>query len=199
MPFKTFTCLHCKVESGWTSLDCPECGKAVTDDFYEGTSMNTYTFHHETNGLAVAAGTDIPARHLVETSPAYLQSIFDFRNFGEHVELDCGRDEKTNWNHMALPWFFDDQRALLLGKGLLFNHSFEPNCSYWFREDKETGRYFMDFFTLRDVRENEELTISYGNQIWWPPYTREAWEREKRIKDKRIRLEAEEEAQKKAR
>jgi len=50
---------------------------------------------------------------------------------------------------------------LLLGYGMLYNHSSEANCEYV----QEAPRVIM-FQTLRAVEPGEELFIDYGEE-WW--------------------------------
>ena len=56
----------------------------------------------------------------------------------------------------ALTWV-----GLLLGYGMLYNHSYEANCEY-----VQEGPRVITFVTLRDVEAGEELTIDYGEE-WW--------------------------------
>ncbi len=53
----------------------------------------------------------------------------------------------------------DEQAALALGFGSLYNHSFDPNASYEFREDDGV----IEYLALRDIDAGEELTINYNN------------------------------------
>ena len=55
----------------------------------------------------------------------------------------------------------EDDVILLLGYGMLYNHSSEPNCEYI----QEAPRVIM-FQTLRAVEPGEELFIDYGEE-WW--------------------------------
>jgi hypothetical protein len=50
---------------------------------------------------------------------------------------------------------------LVLGLGMLFNHSPDPNLEY-VQDDAST----IVFQTVRKVRRGEELTIDYGDE-WW--------------------------------
>jgi hypothetical protein len=50
---------------------------------------------------------------------------------------------------------------LLLGFGMLYNHSAEPNLDYVQYEPR-----VITFVAARDVRAGEELTIDYGAD-WW--------------------------------
>lgn len=50
---------------------------------------------------------------------------------------------------------------LVLGYGMLYNHSFEPNAEYV--EDEEG---WIAFVATRPVEAGDELTIDYGAE-WW--------------------------------
>jgi uncharacterized protein len=50
---------------------------------------------------------------------------------------------------------------LVLGYGMLYNHSPEPNVEY-VQEDPST----IDYLALRPIEAGEELTIDYGAE-WW--------------------------------
>lgn len=58
--------------------------------------------------------------------------------------------------------------AICLGFGSLYNHSYDPNCYYTKRIDEEQ----MDFYTLRDITEGEELTVNYNGV---PSDTKTLW------------------------
>jgi len=51
---------------------------------------------------------------------------------------------------------------LVLGHGMLYNHSPNPNVEYVEGDEPST----ITFRALRDVRPGEELTIDYGEE-WW--------------------------------
>ena len=55
----------------------------------------------------------------------------------------------------------EDEVILLLGYGMLYNHSYEANCEYI-----QEGPRVITFVTLRPSRPGEELTIDYGEE-WW--------------------------------
>jgi uncharacterized protein len=55
----------------------------------------------------------------------------------------------------------DDDVLLVLGYGMLYNHSENPNVEY-VQDDPST----MRFLALRTVRPGDELTIDYGEE-WW--------------------------------
>jgi uncharacterized protein len=48
--------------------------------------------------------------------------------------------------------------AILLGYGMLFNHSYTPNATYEINFDNET----FDFFAYKDISAGEEILINYN-------------------------------------
>jgi hypothetical protein len=61
----------------------------------------------------------------------------------------------------------EDEVLLLLGYGMLYNHSDEPNCEYVQEEPR-----VITFVTIRPVKAGDELTIDYGEE-WWSTRNRE--------------------------
>jgi hypothetical protein len=61
----------------------------------------------------------------------------------------------------------DDEVLLLLGYGMLYNHSDEPNCEYVQEEPR-----VITFVATRPVEPGDELTIDYGEE-WWSTRNRE--------------------------
>lgn len=51
--------------------------------------------------------------------------------------------------------------AILLGYGMLFNHSYTPNADYEINFDNQT----FDFFAHKDVKAGEELFINYNGEV----------------------------------
>lgn len=51
--------------------------------------------------------------------------------------------------------------AILLGYGMLFNHSYEPNADYAISFEKHT----FDFFAHRDIKAGEEILINYNGEV----------------------------------
>jgi uncharacterized protein len=48
--------------------------------------------------------------------------------------------------------------AFLLGYGMMFNHSYQPNADYEISFEKHT----FDFFALKDIKKDEEILINYN-------------------------------------
>jgi uncharacterized protein len=77
--------------------------------------------------------------------------------------------EKTCLHHYAFGWGPDqDQAAIALGLGSLFNHSYEPNAFYL----KNFKEQVIEFVALRDIRPRDEITVNYsghpyGKQPMW--------------------------------
>jgi uncharacterized protein len=55
-------------------------------------------------------------------------------------------------------------RLVVMGNGMLFNHSNEPNVAYY-REETSLGPELV-LYALRDIGKGEELFYSYGED-WW--------------------------------
>jgi SET domain-containing protein len=50
-----------------------------------------------------------------------------------------------------------DTVALVLGYGSLYNHSYQPNASYY-----GDGRQIQAFRAIRDIQAGEEITVNYN-------------------------------------
>ena len=51
--------------------------------------------------------------------------------------------------------------AIVLGYGMLFNHSYEPNAIYEISFEKHT----FDYFAYKDIKAGEEITINYNGEV----------------------------------
>ncbi|MGD7054114.1 SET domain-containing protein [Sutcliffiella horikoshii] len=51
--------------------------------------------------------------------------------------------------------------AILLGYGMLFNHSYEPNARYEINFDE----HVFDFFAYKDIKAGEEILINYNGDV----------------------------------
>jgi uncharacterized protein len=51
--------------------------------------------------------------------------------------------------------------AVVLGYGMLFNHSFTPNATYDINFDKHT----FDYYAYRDITAGEEIFINYNGEV----------------------------------
>jgi uncharacterized protein len=51
--------------------------------------------------------------------------------------------------------------AIVLGYGMLFNHSYEPNARYEINFDE----HVFDFFAYNDIKAGEEILINYNGDV----------------------------------
>jgi len=58
----------------------------------------------------------------------------------------------------------ESARLVVMGNGMLFNHSSTPNVAYY-REESALGPELV-LYALRNIRKGEELFYSYGDE-WW--------------------------------
>ena len=122
-------------------------------------------------GIGVYATEDIPAWTLIESCPAYLFQKDDFAKMANlPMALTPNRQDNTIANHMFFPWIDEKTRVLAVGYAMLYNHAWEPLALYWYRMDAQTGRYFLDYFTIHDVKAGQEITITYGDETWFYPF-----------------------------
>ncbi|KKK37133.1 lysine methyltransferase [Mesobacillus campisalis] len=70
----------------------------------------------------------------------------------EHVHI-----EKTLLADYAFEYGIN-HTAILLGYGMLFNHSYTPNATYEINFDNHT----FDFYAYKDIKEGEEVLINYN-------------------------------------
>lgn len=101
-------------------------------------------------GVFCAAGS-IPQNTLVEVSPILLFTSDEYEQHGKFTIAD----------HYTYRW--QGGYALALGLGSMFNHSSKPNVG--FIRDFKNG--VIRYVTLREVKQDEELCISYGSNLWF--------------------------------
>jgi SET domain-containing protein len=97
----------------------------------------------------VFAKRDIPKGGLIHEAP-----VIPYLN-EEHVHI-----EKTSLADYAFE-YGEHHSALLLGYGMLFNHSYTPNAFYELNFDQHT----VDFFAHTDIKAGEEILINYNGDI----------------------------------
>ncbi|KQN97842.1 SET domain-containing protein [Paenibacillus sp. Leaf72] len=97
----------------------------------------------------VFATQDIAEGALIHEAP-----VIPYDN-EEHVHI-----EKTIIGDYAFE-YGANHSALLLGYGMLFNHSYTPNTFYELNFDNLT----VDFFAFSDIKAGEELLINYNGEV----------------------------------
>lgn len=68
--------------------------------------------------------------------------------------------EKTTLGDYAFEYGVN-HTAILLGYGMLFNHSYTPNATYKINFDNHT----FDFYAYTDIQAGEEILINYNGDV----------------------------------
>ncbi|MFJ8262028.1 SET domain-containing protein [Rummeliibacillus sp. NPDC094406] len=100
-------------------------------------------------GRGLFASRDINKDELIEVSPAVISPNREWKYL-----------KKTVLFYYCFYWG-DDDTAIVLGLGSLFNHSYTPNITFYNNEENSS----VDFYALLDIKEGEELTINYNGEI----------------------------------
>jgi uncharacterized protein len=100
-------------------------------------------------GRGVFAQHHIPAGTLIESCPVILLNH----------QKERARLRKTGLVNYYFLWGEDRSLpAICLGWGSVYNHSFTPNARF----EKHIEEERMDFYALRDIRADEEITVNYN-------------------------------------
>ncbi|KUP06912.1 lysine methyltransferase [Bacillus coahuilensis m2-6] len=97
----------------------------------------------------VFATVSIPKNTLIHEAP-----VLAYPN-EEHEHI-----EKTLLSDYAFEYGINHS-AILLGYGMLFNHSYTPNAYYEINFDHHT----FEFYAYRDISEGEEILINYNGDV----------------------------------
>lgn len=111
--------------------------------------IRSSTITDDENDKGVFATRDIKKGELIHEAP-----VLPYPN-EEHEHI-----EKT---HLA-DYVFEyglHHSAFLLGYGMMFNHSYQPNAYYDINFDQHT----FDFFAYKDIKAGEEVFINYNGEV----------------------------------
>lgn len=97
----------------------------------------------------VFATRDIKKDELIHEAP-----VIPYPN-EEHEHI-----EKTMIADYAFE-YGENHSAFVLGYGMMFNHSFEPNAYYEISFEKHT----FDFYAYRDIKKDEQIFINYNGEV----------------------------------
>ncbi|CAH2716043.1 hypothetical protein BACCIP111895_03227 [Neobacillus rhizosphaerae] len=97
----------------------------------------------------VFATRDIAKGELIHEAP-----VIPYPN-REHVHI-----EKTLLADYAFE-YGQNHTAFLLGYGMLFNHSYQPNAIYEINFPNHT----FDFYAYKDIKAGEEILINYNGEV----------------------------------
>ncbi|MCK1985807.1 MULTISPECIES: SET domain-containing protein [Peribacillus] len=101
-------------------------------------------------GRGIYAVRDIKKDELIEASPVIISPKSEWKYL-----------KKTSLFHHCFYWGDDDETAIALGNGSLFNHSYTPNATY----DNNLDDLTIDFYAHKDIKAGEEITINYNGEI----------------------------------
>lgn len=100
-------------------------------------------------GRGIFATRDIKKDEWIESSPVVVSPKKDWKYL-----------KKTSLFEHCFYWG-DDDTALALGYGSLFNHSYTPNARF----DNNEERMTIDFYAHADIVAGEEITINYNGEV----------------------------------
>ncbi|KAI8086743.1 uncharacterized protein BX664DRAFT_336652 [Halteromyces radiatus] len=112
--------------------------------------------HDELKGRGVFATIPIKRRTLIDVSPVLLFPQDEYATHGRYTQLD----------HYTYKWK-DGYMALALGLGSMFNHNKDPNVGFI----RDFTNQLIRYVALRDIGQDEELCISYGDHLWFEDAT----------------------------
>lgn len=104
---------------------------------------------------------------IMKNTGKYGRGIFATRNIkkGEFIEeapvIVIFKEEwkqmrKSILSNYVFRW--GEDKALALGYGSLYNHSYTPNASY----HTNIENHSIDFYARKDIQEGDEITVNYN-------------------------------------
>jgi len=122
--------------------------------------MKIITGKSTLGGNGVFAAEQIRKDEVFEACPVVLINSTDW----ELIKKTKLIDYLFSWSDVQ-----DKKVAFVLGYGMVYNHSYEPNCMTAIDYDRE----LLLFYALRDIEPGEELTHNYNgnskskNPVWF--------------------------------
>ena len=111
--------------------------------------IKTSTLSNGEFNRGVFATRDISKGDLIHEAP-----VIPYPN-EEHVFI-----EKTTLADYVFE-YGSNHTAILLGYGMLFNHSYKPNATY----DINFKNHTFDFYAYTDIKAGEEILINYNGDV----------------------------------
>lgn len=100
-------------------------------------------------GRGLYATRDIKKDELIEVSPILISPKKEWKYL-----------KKTVLFNYCFYWGEQNDTAIALGYGALFNHSYTPNIKF----DNNEENLSIDFYAIDDIQSGEELTINYNGE-----------------------------------
>ena len=105
-------------------------------------------------GLGVFTNEDIGRHELVEVCPAIIFEYSIFAMFAQEMEAQ----------HILTDYIFkwpNGQTSVILGNGMMYNHSSNANLTWKYREHPP---HAVEFWSKKPISAGEELFINYGTK-----------------------------------
>lgn len=99
----------------------------------------------EKYGRGIFAARNIKQDEFIEESPVIIIPKVEWQQMSECVLMNY----IFRWN---------EDKALALGYGSLYNHSYTPNVGYFTNIENQS----IDFYAMKDICEGEELMVNYN-------------------------------------
>ncbi|OKL35873.1 SET domain-containing protein [Domibacillus mangrovi] len=99
-------------------------------------------------GRGVYATRDIKAGKCIEVSPVIVSPQTEWKYLKKTILSEYYFTWGENYEH----------KAIALGYGSLFNHSYTPNATFIYKPDILS----IAFFAIADIKEDKEITINYN-------------------------------------
>lgn len=110
-----------------------------------GTVKSIIIKNTEKYGRGIFAMRKIKKDEFIEEAPVLIISIKEWKLM-----------RKSIFKNYIFRW--GEDKALALGYGSLYNHSYTPNARYHTNIENHT----IDFYARTDIQENEEITVNYN-------------------------------------
>jgi len=110
----------------------------------------------EKYGRGIFAIRNIKTDEFIEEAPVIVISIKEWKMM-----------RKSIFKNYIFRW--GEDKALALGYGSLYNHSYTPNTRYHTNLENQS----IDFYAMRDIQEQEEITVNYNgdpedqSELWF--------------------------------
>lgn len=95
--------------------------------------------------------------------------VFSNNVFKENDTVEfcyCLPEKFSTSQHKNYAFIFDahsDDSYLVLGFGMIYNHSYDPNIKW---EIIDYNHRIIRFFAIKDINVDEQLCFNYGEKYW---------------------------------
>lgn len=101
----------------------------------------------QNRGRGVFATKDFTSGEIIEICPVLILNEQESKNY-----------ENTILGNYLYEWESEEDGAIILGYGLIYNHSYTPNAEYVRNFSDKT----MTYQAVKDIKAGEEILINYN-------------------------------------